>query len=74
MKSLGVFGSYARGEERPSSDLDLLVEFSQASTLYEFIRLERYLGEQLGIKADLVMKKILRPCTGKRIINEVVAI
>lgn len=74
VKSLGVFGSYVRGEARQTSDLDLLVEFSQAPTLYELIRLESYLSELVGIKVDLVMKKTLRPYIGKRILEEVVAV
>ncbi len=74
VKSLGVFGSYVRGEARISSDLDILVEFEQAPTLYEFIRLERNLSEELGVKVDLVMKKTLRPQIGKRIMEEVVAV
>jgi hypothetical protein len=74
VKYLGVFGSYVRGEANQTSDLDLLVEFEQAPTLYEFIRMERYLSEQVGIKVDLVMKKTLRPYIGKRILAEVVAV
>ena len=74
VKSLGVFGSYVRGEARRSSDLDILVEFEQAPTLYEFIRLERNLSKELGVKVDLVMKKTLRPQIGKRILEEVVAV
>lgn len=74
VKYLGVFGSYVRGEANQASDLDLLVEFEQAPTLYEFIRMERYLSEQVGIKVDLVTKKTLRPYIGKRILAEVVAV
>ena len=74
VKYLGVFGSYVRGEASKTSDLDLLVEFEQAPTLYEFIRMERYLSEQVGVKVDLVMKKTLRPYIGKRILAEVVAV
>ena len=74
VKYLGVFGSYVRGEASKTSDLDLLVEFEQAPTLYEFIRMERYLSEEVGIKVDLVMKKTLQPYIGKRILAEVVAV
>jgi len=47
VKSLGVFGSYVRGEAGQTSDLDLLVEFDQAPTLYQLIRMEQYLSEQV---------------------------
>ena len=72
--SLGVFGSYARGEIKRSSDLDLLVEFGQAPTMFEFVRLERYLATILGVKVDLVMKTALKPEIGKRILVEVVKV
>jgi uncharacterized protein len=74
VKYLGVFGSYVRGEAGKTSDLDLLVEFEEAPTLVEYIRMERLLSEELGIKVDLVMKKTLKPHIGKRILDEVVPV
>lgn len=74
VKSLGVFGSYARGESRSRSDLDLLVEFDRAPTMFEFVRLERHLTAILGVKVDLVMKTALKPEIGKRILAEVVPV
>ncbi len=56
VKTLGVFGSYAKGESNRSSDIDLMVEFSQTPTMFEFVRLERYLTTILGVNVDLVMK------------------
>src|SRR5665648_533114 len=53
---LGIFGSYVRGEQEPESDLDILVEFEEAPSFFEYIRLEDYLSEILGVKVDLVMK------------------
>ena len=72
--SLEVFGSFVRGEASASSDLDLLVEFDDAPTLFGFIRLEDKLSQLLGIKVDLVMKKGLKPALGERILSEAVAI
>jgi predicted nucleotidyltransferase len=71
---LGIFGSYVRGEQEPESDLDILVEFEEAPSLFEYIRLEDYLSEILGVKVDLVMKSALKPAIGKHILEEVVAI
>jgi predicted nucleotidyltransferase len=74
VRKLGVFGSYVRGENRPRSDLDLLVEFDRVPTLFEFVRLERHLTTILGVKVDLVMKTALKPEIGKRILAEVMLV
>ena len=71
---LGIFGSYVRGEQTSESDLDLLVEFEEKPGLFEYIELEDYLSDLLGVKVDLVMKSALKPNIGKRILNEVVAL
>jgi len=71
---LGVFGSYIRGEQKPGSDLDVLVEFSRTPTIFKFVNLENYLSEALDIKVDLVMKDALKPNIGKHILNEVEAV
>jgi predicted nucleotidyltransferase len=69
--SLGIFGSYVRGEEQPGSDLDLLVEFQEPPTLFGFIRLENELSALLGVEVDLVMKSALKPGIGRYILEEV---
>ena len=74
VKSLGIFGSYVRGDVKRSSDLDILVEFHQAPSLLEFVRMEDDLSSKLGIKVDLVMKKSLKPHIGRRILAEVVPV
>ncbi|MEM3382249.1 MAG: nucleotidyltransferase family protein [Candidatus Bathyarchaeia archaeon] len=74
LKSIGIFGSYIRGEEKKGSDLDILVEFEESAglSLLEFIRLENYLSEELGVKVDLVEKSTLKPRIGKSILEEVI--
>ena len=74
VKSLGVFGSYARGPTKRNSDLDLLVEFDRVPTMFEFVRLERHLAQVIGVKVDLVMKTALKPEIGKSILAEVVPV
>lgn len=74
VESLGIFGSYVRHEQRPDSDLDLLLTFCEPPGLLKFIELENYLSDVLGVKVDLVMKDALKPRIGKRILNEVVAV
>lgn len=74
VKSLGVFGSYVRGESRKRSDLDLLVEFDKAPSFFHFVRLERRLSELVGIKVDLVMRSALKPSIREAVLEEVVPI
>lgn len=60
-KRIAVFGSYIRGEERPESDIDIIVEFSGRKSLLELVRIERELSEALGIKVDLLTEKSISP-------------
>ena len=69
---MGVFGSYVRGEQRRSSDLDILVEFDDRPlTLLQFIDLEHYLSDLLEVKVDLVERSTLKPTIGRHILAEV---
>ncbi|MFZ1756347.1 MAG: nucleotidyltransferase family protein [Caldilineaceae bacterium] len=72
--SLGLFGSYLRGEANAESDLDLLVEYQETPTLLKFVRLQRYLSELLETPVDLVMKSALKPKIGERILAEVIPV
>jgi predicted nucleotidyltransferase len=72
VKTIGVFGSYVRGEQKQGSDVDVLVEFEEPVGLFEFMRLEFYLSDLLGVKVDLVSKKALKPYIGEHIKREVV--
>lgn len=74
VKSMEVFGSYARQEQNEESDLDLLVTFNETPGLLKFVEMENHLSDLLGIKVDLVMKDALKPNIGQRIIKEAVAV
>jgi predicted nucleotidyltransferase len=69
---MGIFGSYVRGEQNETSDVDVLIDFEQAPSLLKFIELENYLSDTLGVKVDLVMKRVLKPRIGKNILAEVI--
>jgi predicted nucleotidyltransferase len=58
---IAIFGSYVRGEEKPGSDIDILVEFLERKSLLELVRMERQLSEVLGIKVDLLTEKSISP-------------
>jgi uncharacterized protein len=49
-----VFGSVARGDDRPDSDIDLLVDFTPDSSLFDLMRMARELEELLGHPVDVV--------------------
>lgn len=74
IKTVGVFGSYVRGNQKKESDVDILIEFEEPVSLLEFIALERQLSKILGKKVDLVMKTALKPRIGRHILDEVVYI
>ena len=69
---LGVFGSYARGEEKPGSDIDILIEFEEAPGMKEFFGTEEYLEKLLNMKIDLVRENAIRPELKERIMSEVI--
>lgn len=52
--AVAVFGSVARGDERPDSDLDFLVEFERGSSLFDLVRVQDELQELLGHPVDVV--------------------
>ncbi len=70
VSEIWLFGSYLRSEQRKHSDLDVLVEFHRVPSLFEFVRLERYLSGLLNIKVDLVMKSAWKPAMGRHIPEE----
>ena len=60
-KMIGIFGSFARNENNPDSDLDILVEFQDTVNLLDIIGVEIKLSELLNLKVDLVTKKAIPP-------------
>ncbi len=74
ISSLGLFGSYARGQQKKSSDVDILVRYKKTPGFFDYIRAENYISELLGAKVDLVIDRDLHPIVAKRISGEVVPI
>ena len=69
---LGVFGSYVRGEQTEKSDVDVLIDYEKAPTLFKLVELRSYLNELMGMKVDVVTKKGLKPRIRERVLSEVV--
>ena len=72
VKQIGIFGSYVSGNANENSDVDILVEFSKPIGLIEYIKLEEYLEEKIGLKVDLVLKDGIKPGLREIIIEQVV--
>ena len=60
VRRLGIFGSYARGEETARSDLDFIVEFDEA-TLHQYLDLKEFLESLFGRPVDLVFADAVKP-------------
>jgi len=59
-QKVGIFGSFARGDNKKGSDIDILVEFKKIPSLLALIKLENDLSEILGTKVDLVTTGALK--------------
>lgn len=57
---VGVFGSFARGENQDSSDLDILICFKDRISLLKLVQIEQELSDKLGIPVDLVTENSLK--------------
>ncbi len=60
VREMELFGSFVRGEQKSSSDVDILVEFEEGADLFDMVGLMLFLEEKLGRKVDVVPKRALR--------------
>jgi uncharacterized protein len=74
IRSLALFGSVARGDAGPTSDLDVLVEFDRPVTLSAFLALEDELAGLTARRVDLVSTRALKPHIGRRVLAEAVTV
>lgn len=65
-----VFGSYAKGKNKPESDLDLLVSFSKPKGLFDLVRMENELSEILQVQIDLVTRGSLSPYMREDVLSD----
>ena len=72
VKSLALFGSVARGEARPDSDVDILVEFEGRATFDRFMDTKYYLEDILGCRVDLVVPDAIKPRMKPAIMQDLV--
>jgi uncharacterized protein len=74
VKSLAVFGSVARDEARPDSDVDLLLELERPMGLLGFVGIQEYLEQILGCKVDLGTPDSLKPAIRDRVLQEAIRV
>lgn len=70
IKKIAVFGSYARDEAKPESDIDILVEFSERKSLLDLVGIEQELSDALSLRVDLLTEKSISPYLIDRIKRE----
>ena len=72
---IGVFGSFARGENKKGSDLDILIKFKDRISLLKLVQIEQELSDKLGIPIDLVTENSLKnPRLKKSIDKDIITI
>jgi uncharacterized protein len=72
VRSIGLFGSFARGEQTPSSDVDVLVEFEPTKHTFDnFMEVSFLLEDLFGRKVEIVTPESLSPYIGPHILREV---
>jgi len=72
VKSLALFGSVARDESQPSSDIDLLVEFNRPVGLFGLFALQDRLEDLFGCKVDLGTVNSLKPRLRPTVMNDLI--
>ena len=73
IKTMGVFGSFARSDNTRKSDVDILIEFQKDRKAFDnYMDLKTYLEKLLRRKVDLVIKEALKPSLKSYVLKEVV--
>jgi predicted nucleotidyltransferase len=72
VKEIGIFGSFVRGEQKDTSDLDLLIDFEEPIGLIRYVGLQNYLSDKIGERVDLITKSGLKPRISGHILKEVI--
>ena len=74
LKEIGIFGSFARGDQKKTSDIDILISFLAGARIggLQYIALKQELSEKLGRKVHISAREYLKPHIGKEIEREVI--
>ena len=71
---LGVFGSYARGEEKKESDIDVLVRFGEGASPFDLVGLGYFLEDLFGVPVDILSERALHPVMKDDVLKELVPV
>lgn len=72
LTELGVFGSFVRNEQTDDSDIDILIDYKEGTSILTLGGLQYMLSEIFNTKVDIVMKKSLKKRIGEQILSEVI--
>lgn len=72
--SVRLFGSVVRGQSRPDSDVDVLIDLERGRTLLDIVAIKQDLEELLGTKVDVVTEAAISPYMREEIMREAVAL
>jgi predicted nucleotidyltransferase len=72
VREIAIFGSVARDEAGPDSDIDIIVAFDRPPGYFAFVDLEAFLSEALGAKVDLFTEAALHPRLREQILREAI--
>jgi len=70
----GIFGSYARGEAKKNSDLDILIKFKGRKSLLDLVGVKQDIEEKMGKKVDVVEYSTIHPLLKEQILHEEIKI
>ena len=71
---IGLFGSFVRGEQRETSDIDILADFDEEADLFDLVGLSQFLEEKLHRKVDIVSRNALRTELCESVFREIVVL
>ena len=77
VEEIGIFGSFARGDNTENSDIDIAVELNDEKVqigLFGFARMKFFLEDLFGRKVDLVTKNSIKPIIKDRILNQLIIV
>ncbi|MBI4690663.1 MAG: nucleotidyltransferase domain-containing protein [Nitrospirae bacterium] len=70
---IGIFGSFAKGEQTASSDIDVVVEMEQSrKNIHSFLKLKRFLEKEMKRKIDLGFEHSLKPAIKEKVIKQII--